>query len=1055
MHRYSSSGLPGLASLHRAVGDFLRERLRNQTAADSVWPRRIPVGLRFFGLVCLCASLLIPLKGRAQHYTFAQFGQNDGLLNQDVSAIVQDGRGVLWVGTENGVFLADSSHFVKVQSYRGAEEGSVLAMHVDGAGRVWVAGTKHLAYFTPDRVIHVVAPIGLDQLLDGEVAISSLPALPDAVYLLMNGHLQRVRREGGGEKWAMEDVFAAATLSRHPALTRPSGLAADPARGALWMGCDSGLCEVEIPRAEAVATAPQVTEWNAARGIPKNRWSRVLVARDGQVWARGGGDVLRLNPRTWGVDRFGDPGGKEDIRYSQITEDVDGSILATLPNGLARLEDGRWTRLTAANGLPPSQLVTMFFDKQGGFWLAPVGGGIWRWLGYGNWQNWARFEGVDGNVTWAMLRDRGGRMWAAASGNLLRIDEHAGRALPQKARARMGDIETLAEDARGHLWSGSATGAVLDYDPGRERIRELQPNLGFVYRLKQDAGAARIWLCTGKGVAYVSAADGWAEVHRVTARGAPQVNVWSVAQDRFGTLWFTAKGGLYRMEKDVWTPVLLPSEAGRTDYPSLESAPDGTLWMQGASPYPLLHLRVAGDRARLIGAVPEALIGTDDISFIRFDRRGWLWVGTDSGVYVFDGNRWVHCRQEDGLVSDDTNTGAIYEDGDGSMWFGTVGGLSHLLQPGELFRVPAPQIGVRDVRLNGIALHAGAGPRFNVRAPELTAELFSTDYKRPRAVVFRYRLRGLVDAWQSSTNGSLRFSALAPGDYVLSLQAMDVRVHAYSEPVDYAFTVLPPWYRRDRAKVSALILALLVGTVWWKVSLHRLKTSEATLKRKVDEQTAQLLAEKEHLERAQRELLESSRRDALTGLLNRSAIFEVLSRMRWRALESGAPLCVIMADLDHFKSINDRCGHMVGDAVLRECAERFQETLRPDDFVGRYGGEEVLIVIPGLYPEQASARLEDIREAIALRPVVHGAHTVPVTCSFGVAWLSERNREVESVVHDADAALYMAKQNGRNRVEFAPELEDAVYTRRHPPESVEGVGPQESMEFPVVEVERE
>ncbi len=998
----------------------------------------------FGALLVLALSLLCGAAAQAQHYTFAQFGQGDGLSNPDVNAIVQDRRGVLWVGTENGVFLADGSHFEKVESFRDAVQGPVLAMHVDSVGRVWVLGSRQLAYFSQDHALHPVCAIDLALLLDDNVGLASLPGQPDAVYLLLNGRLEQARSLNGGLSWMVGQVFAVSELTRQPRLEKLAGLAADPEREALWMGCGDALCEMQAPPAEAVRGTPSVTVWSSGRAVPKDNWTRVMRARDGRVWARGPGEVVRLDPRTWAVDQFGDPaeGGDPQAGSNRLVEEKDGSILANVPGGLARLKGGRWSRLTAAQGLPPSQIGPMFFDRQGGFWLAPIGGGIWRWLGYGNWQGWTRSEGLNGNVTWGIERDKQGRVWAATADDLVRIDEARGRATPQESGQPMGRLDTLAGDDRGHLWAGSADGAVFDFDPATQRAHKLRDDLGAVYRVLEETGGARVWFCSAKGVGFAGADDGWREVHMVADQGAPRANVWSATEDGKGSLWFTAGAGLYRFAQGRWSRLSLPAKGAYVDTPALAAAPDGTLWMQGAMPDPLLHLDVSdGARARLIGTAPGSTIGSDDILFLRFDRRGWLWVGTDIGIYVSDGARWVHCTQEDGLISDDTDTAAVLPDADGSMWFGTVGGLSHLLHPAELFRVPPPEISVRDVRLNGTELEAGQHPRFDLRDPELTIALFSTDYKRPRAVVFRYRLRGLEDGWQTTTGGKLRFSGLAPGSYRLCVQAMDTRVHALSPPVEYEFTVLPPWYLRDRAKVLGLLALLGIGIGWWRLSIRSLKASEATLKAKVDRQTAQLMAEKEQLERAQRELVESSRRDALTGLLNRSAIFEVLGRMRRLSLESGLPLCVIMADLDHFKSINDRFGHSVGDAVLRECAERLRETLRPGDAVGRYGGEEVLIVIPGLNAAHAVSRLEEIREGIASRPIVHGSHALHVTCSFGVAWMDERHRDVESIVSDADAALYVAKQSGRNRVEFAPDDLEENFV----PVS----------EFPAVEVERE
>ena len=156
--------------------------------------------------------------------------------------------------------------------------------------------------------------------------------------------------------------------------------------------------------------------------------------------------------------------------------------------------------------------------------------------------------------------------------------------------------------------------------------------------------------------------------------------------------------------------------------------------------------------------------------------------------------------------------------------------------------------------------------------------------------------------------------------------------------------------------------------------------------------------------------------DAMTGVHSRDYILGLLERGMSVTLEKKKSLCVAMLDLDNFKQVNDTYGHLVGDKVLQRVAEIMSDALRDGDFVGRYGGEEFLIVLCGTPLKDAEKVIDRLRQLIASKPVVlEGGNKVDISLSAGV---SERQRDdsMESLIDRADAALYIAKDSGRNRV---------------------------------------
>ena len=173
--------------------------------------------------------------------------------------------------------------------------------------------------------------------------------------------------------------------------------------------------------------------------------------------------------------------------------------------------------------------------------------------------------------------------------------------------------------------------------------------------------------------------------------------------------------------------------------------------------------------------------------------------------------------------------------------------------------------------------------------------------------------------------------------------------------------------------------------------------------------------------------------DSLTGLWNHAATLDFLRRELNRGERQGTPVTVVMADIDHFKRINDKYGHLVGDVVLREVAHRLSSAVRAYDVTGRFGGEEFLLVFPGCAVRNAVDRAEQLRACVNREPVETPEGPISVTLSLGVAGSeAARATDPDSLLRAADVALYRAKSGGRDRVEVAAAEE--LHAQPSPPD---------------------
>jgi diguanylate cyclase (GGDEF)-like protein/putative nucleotidyltransferase with HDIG domain len=204
-------------------------------------------------------------------------------------------------------------------------------------------------------------------------------------------------------------------------------------------------------------------------------------------------------------------------------------------------------------------------------------------------------------------------------------------------------------------------------------------------------------------------------------------------------------------------------------------------------------------------------------------------------------------------------------------------------------------------------------------------------------------------------------------------------------------------------------------------------------------------------------LADNASRDALTGVPNRRLFIDTLARETAFARRTSWPLSLIMVDLDHFKSLNDEFGHKAGDVALRRTADRLGSLVRRSDTVARLGGEEFAVILPGARLDQATRIAQQLRDGLRSDPFSFDGNTITVTASFGVAELHEcRLTDSESLIRHADAAMYDAKRNGRDRVVAAPPDQtpsmsaetEAESDRRSAPT---GLGPNEIQEAPPID----
>ena len=969
-------------------------------------------------LSALLLALLCEQPACAQFTRYQNYTDEQGLGDLTVTSIAQDNDGYMLLGTQGGLYRYDGLTITSYDTTVGMP-GSTWVREVvcDAAGRIWVVTSGGVyvrlgATFSP-------VDVGVRRFKAGSPHV--LAALESSIVVQAKGTL-------------LSAPIGARLVGAFRPLLDPGTLASDsrfskvgfvvPDGGGLLFGCGDALCRW--------SSSGRIKVFDAADGLPSDVWQVALRTSDGALWVRSL-DHLAYKPN--GAARFTviDVPGRHDTYFAGHAPELE--LIADRRRGiLTQADDGylQWdgtllrTHGHHAGGVPDGGVLAFQFDREGALWLGSFGGGAYRSLGAGQWEHWTIEDGLPSNSIWAMARLPDGHFWVAADGKSVPLD--------RSSIGVPGSNYVLAITQHARLWTAPFGASLARLDPSRN-VAERFPAIGVVKGANVDRDN-RLWLSTSDAVFMVPDADGPASSIKPQLIGAIS-GVLDITTDAAGSTWLASPDGVFRWRADHGLSRLVPPEAlAGLPFTAAFSA-TGELWV-ATQTAGVLRFTVNGDHLVPLRSILAPEIASNDTLFIHRDRRGRMWVGTDRGIDMYDGRTWSRFDNNDGPISNDMNQSAVLEDSDGSMWFGTSHGLSHLLDPDHLPPrgmlhpplVTSVSLADRPLRLLPIIDTPW------IRGP-LTIHFDALDFGSNRNTRFRYRIGGIDTAWNETTGRTIQYAAPPPGNLTFDLLAFDPTHGNRSPLVSLNIHIRAPWWRQQWIYWLATIATILLVTLAWRMrvqyrmlqqgrleGLVRVRTTEIEQAREELYQRSMLeqqrLEEMVHLrtaeiEEARRELQRLAMSDMLTTLPNRRAVLLALEAAIETASREAAPLAVLLCDIDNFKAINDRFGHLAGDHVLSEFGARLDAALVDQEMAGRYGGEEFLVILPGDI-RTVTARVAEIRIRLKHAPYQMDGASGIVTASGGLAFLRPGDTAV-TLVARADVALYLAKENGRDRVE--------------------------------------
>lgn len=888
------------------------------------------------------------------------YKNSDGLPQSQVRAIEQSKDGEIFFGTLGGVGIYDGKSFRRIGLKNGLPTDEIQCLSVDENGVLWIGTTLGIAKFYDEKVEKFPLGKGTD------VEILKLKARNGKIYFLNRDGLYLI------EKDTLKFISPADTFNvfeKTLVITIENEII-------IYEGLEKKA--LKIPIKENKIQVIEKIEDEFFIGTDKGLYSYDIKKN-------------KLNTLL------------KDYSIVDILKDSSGHIwVATSQEGIFYKGDGQWYHYTNFEGLPFDIIYCLFEDREKNIWFGSINGA--GKVAFRNILIFGKTEELESLYVNSIYQKSDGTIWVGYRTGISKFDKE--KLVFEKyysLKLAKTIVRAISEDLNGNLLIGTHDHGIFiekgkEFEPllyeGKEKVERVY-SMVFVPNKGTYIGTRKgLYFWDGENLKRYGREEGLSAETIYTVSVSPEGIIYLGTQKGIWT--FDGKHFRYPEEYKI-----IDCEVNVLFFSS-----DGTLWA-GTHGMGLYHFFEGNFEI----FNEENGFPNDFIWGIAEGQKGKIWVATNSGIHILNNGYWITLNSKNGLPGDEIFIHTCFKDKDGNLWFGFPKGLVFLSSAQTFENLVEPSLKLRKIQ-TPLRVMTKIPERLVLKPRErrLHLDYIGISLQDEEEVMYQIFLKGYDEEWNPPTKeNTINYANLKPGKYQFWIKSRN-NAGLWTKPkLLFTFEVLPFFYEKILFKLGFLML-LLVGIITiFYLRINAINKAKIRLEEMVKERTIELQNKIKLIE-------ELSNVDPLTEIYNRRYFISRFEKTLQLGKRHGEHFCFVLIDLDNFKEINEKHGHLFGDKVLIEFSKLLKKSFRETDIPARYGGDEFVLLLPKADPEGVKGRLEALLEEVQYHAFEIEGKSIFLSFSAGVVGVYPKpysNFNFDDISSFTDSLLFQAKKTGK------------------------------------------